>query len=153
MKPNICANLKFDNVSFSWPNGNKVINKCSFTIDKPGLWMLVGKNGSGKSTLFRLISGSIRPTNGQIFSSLKPSPLFFSSLVLLCSLPLLNNLFSSPLFSSLLFVSLACGPQSSSPSSSVWLRPLGELHSISTIATAAVQAQTENVLNRCGLFL
>jgi len=65
--------LEFDNVSFSWPNGVKVINQCSFVIEKPGLWMLVGENGSGKSTLFRLISGLIRPETGKIFCSFKPS--------------------------------------------------------------------------------
>jgi len=65
--------FEFDNVSFSWPNGVKVINQCSFVLEKPGLWMLVGENGSGKSTLFRLISGLIRPETGKIFCSLKPS--------------------------------------------------------------------------------
>ena len=73
MKSDDFGDLKFDNVSFSWPNGVKVINQCSFSIEKPGLWMLVGENGSGKSTLFRLISGVIRPQSGKIFCSLKPS--------------------------------------------------------------------------------
>ena len=67
------GDLEFDNVSFSWPSGVKVINQCSFSIGKPGLWMLVGENGSGKSTLFRLITGVIRPDSGKIFCSLKPS--------------------------------------------------------------------------------
>ena len=53
--------LEFDQVSFSWSNGVNVIDQCSFSIVKPGLWMLVGENGSGKSTLFRLINGVIRP--------------------------------------------------------------------------------------------
>ena len=65
--------LEFDQVSFSWPNGANVIDQCSFSISKPGLWMLVGENGSGKSTLFRLISGAIRPKSGKIFCSLRPS--------------------------------------------------------------------------------
>ena len=68
--------LEFDQVSFSWPNGAKVIDKCSFSIVKPGLWMLVGENGSGKSTLFRLISGVIRPKSGKIFCSLRPSMVY-----------------------------------------------------------------------------
>ena len=76
MKSDDFGDLKFDNVSFSWPNGVKVINQCSFSIEKPGLWMLVGENGSGKSTLFRLISGVIRPQSGKIFCSLKPSLVF-----------------------------------------------------------------------------
>ena len=73
MKSRELCGLKFEDVSFSWPNGVKVINQCSFSIEKPGLWMLVGENGSGKSTLFRLISGLIRPESGKIFCSLKPS--------------------------------------------------------------------------------
>ena len=73
MKSAEFGDLKFENVSFSWPNGVKVLNKCSFSIEEPGLWMLVGENGSGKSTLFRLISGVIRPESGKIFCSLKPS--------------------------------------------------------------------------------
>ncbi len=68
--------LEFDKVSFSWPNGVNVIDHCSFSIVKPGLWMLVGENGSGKSTLFRLISGVIRPNSGQIFCSLRPSMVY-----------------------------------------------------------------------------
>ena len=73
MKTNEFGDLEFDKVSFSWPNGVRVIDQCSFSIKKPGLWMLVGANGSGKSTLFRLISGVIRPNTGKIFCSLRPS--------------------------------------------------------------------------------
>ena len=68
--------LEFDRVSFSWSNGVNVIDKCSFSIVKPGLWMLVGKNGSGKSTLFSLINGGIRPKSGKIFCSLRPSMVY-----------------------------------------------------------------------------
>ena len=68
--------LEFDKVSFSWSNGVNVFNQVSFSIAKPGLWMLVGENGSGKSTLFRLISGVIRPASGKIFCSLRPSMVY-----------------------------------------------------------------------------
>ncbi len=70
------GDLEFDNVSFSWPNGVNVLNQCSFSIRKPGLWMIVGENGCGKSTLFRLISGVIRPDSGKVFCSLKPSMVY-----------------------------------------------------------------------------
>ena len=76
MESNKFAELQFENVSFSWQKGSKVIDKCSFSIESPGLWMLVGKNGCGKSTLFRLISGAIRPQTGRIFCSLKPSLMY-----------------------------------------------------------------------------
>ena len=73
MKPIGTGYLEFDQVSFCWPNGVNVVDQCSFLIEKPGLWMLVGANGSGKSTLFSLISGVIQPTSGTILCSLKPS--------------------------------------------------------------------------------
>ena len=64
---NELPNITFKNVSFSWPGKtDHVINNCSFSIDKKGLWMIVGKNGSGKSTLLKLINGLLKPSNGVI---------------------------------------------------------------------------------------
>ncbi|MDC3077974.1 DUF512 domain-containing protein [Prochlorococcus sp. AH-716-O05] len=64
---NEVPNIIFKNVCFSWPGNNKnVINNCSFSINKSGLWMIVGKNGSGKSTLLKLINGLLEPTSGVI---------------------------------------------------------------------------------------
>ena len=61
------ANINFKNVSFSWPGKKEhVIKNCSFTINKTGLLMIVGKNGSGKSTLLKLINGLLKPSNGVI---------------------------------------------------------------------------------------
>ena len=59
--------ITFKDVTFSWP-GKKdhVINNCNFSINKTGLWMIVGKNGSGKSTLLKLINGLLKPSNGVI---------------------------------------------------------------------------------------
>ena len=76
MEPTRSSYLEFDKVTFSWRNGVNVIDNCSFSIVKPGLWMLVGKNGSGKSTLFRLISGVIRPQSGKIYCPLRPSMVY-----------------------------------------------------------------------------
>ncbi len=62
--------MAFKNVSFSWPEKREyVIKNCSFSINKEGLWMIVGKNGSGKSTLLKLINGILNPTNGVINNS------------------------------------------------------------------------------------
>ncbi len=64
---NQVPNVTFKNVSFSWPGKKElVINNCSFSINKSGLWMIVGKNGSGKSTLLKLINGLLKPSNGVI---------------------------------------------------------------------------------------
>ena len=73
LEPNYLGKgLVLENISFSWKSVNKALDKCTFSIPRPGLWMIVGANGSGKSTLFRLISGIIKPQQGQIFCSLKP---------------------------------------------------------------------------------
>tara|TARA_B100001778_G_scaffold11333_1_gene8960 strand:- start:75 stop:758 length:684 start_codon:yes stop_codon:yes gene_type:complete len=64
---NEVPNITFKDVSFSWPGKNEnIIKNCSFSINKTGLWMIVGKNGSGKSTLLKLINGLLKPSNGVI---------------------------------------------------------------------------------------
>ena len=66
---NKIPHIHFKDVSFSYPGKKEnLIFKCSFSIKKPGFWMVVGKNGSGKSTLLKLITGIIKPKNGVINS-------------------------------------------------------------------------------------
>ena len=63
--------ITFKDVTFSWPGKTDyVISNCNFSINKTGLWMIVGKNGSGKSTLLKLINGILKPTSGVINLSL-----------------------------------------------------------------------------------
>ena len=51
---NEIPHIKFKDVSFSYPGEKEnLIFKCSFSIKKPGFWMIVGKNGSGKSTFLK----------------------------------------------------------------------------------------------------
>ena len=58
---NEIANIHFKDVSFSYPEKKEnLICNCSFSIEKPGFWMVVGNNGSGKSTLLKLINGIIK---------------------------------------------------------------------------------------------
>ena len=67
LKKNESNNLIFQDVYFTW-NDKKdfVIKNCSFSLSKPGLWMLVGENGCGKTTLLKLIKGVLQPTCGYI---------------------------------------------------------------------------------------
>lgn len=68
--------LRFDRVSYSWPCGKKALDRCSFEVPGPGLWMIVGSNGSGKSTLFKVISGLISPQSGLVQQGLRPALVF-----------------------------------------------------------------------------
>jgi len=47
--------------------GLTAVNNVSFTIDKGEMVALIGPNGAGKSTLLHLMTGVIKPTEGNIF--------------------------------------------------------------------------------------
>ncbi len=58
--------IRFDEVSFQYPDGNRVLNQLSFTL-KPGRHIAVmGKSGSGKSTLLRLLTGAFKDFEGNV---------------------------------------------------------------------------------------
>jgi len=60
--------IEFKNVSFSYPNSDKlVLDKVSFSI-KPGEKIaLVGENGAGKTTIVKLMLRQYLPTTGTIY--------------------------------------------------------------------------------------
>ena len=63
-------NIAFKEVCFSYPETNaNVINYMSFVINKGECVGVVGRSGRGKSTLIKLITGVLRPTNGQVLIS------------------------------------------------------------------------------------
>ena len=68
--------LSVERLRYRWPNGSSALERCSFSIPGPGLWMLVGGNGSGKSTLLRLIAGLLKAESGDIISSVRPALVF-----------------------------------------------------------------------------
>ena len=47
--------IKFNNVSFSYNEGRKILDNCSFTIPAGQKVAIVGPSGSGKSTILRLL--------------------------------------------------------------------------------------------------
>jgi energy-coupling factor transport system ATP-binding protein len=75
-QPSVEPCLVVDHLGFAWPSGQTALNHCSFSIPRPGLWMLVGGNGSGKSTLLRLIAGLLEPQRGRLERPLKPALVF-----------------------------------------------------------------------------
>ena len=58
--------IEFENVSFSYPNGEKVIDDLSLRIPDGQTVALLGENGAGKTTLIYLLLGIYCPTNGRI---------------------------------------------------------------------------------------
>lgn len=46
--------------------GTPILHGVSFEIDKPGIYIVLGKNGAGKTTLFRAISGILAPYSGYV---------------------------------------------------------------------------------------
>lgn len=60
------AAITLRHLSFSWPQGDPVLQACSLDVPKGEFWMLLGTNGSGKSTLLRLLAGLLSPQSGQI---------------------------------------------------------------------------------------
>lgn len=46
-----------------------VVNSLSISVKKNSIYGLVGPNGAGKSTTLKMLTGSLRPTSGDIFFS------------------------------------------------------------------------------------
>ena len=54
-------------------NGNDIIKGCFLSVNKGGIYAMLGENGSGKSTLLNILSGSLKPYRGKVKHSLKLS--------------------------------------------------------------------------------
>jgi len=58
--------ISFHDVSFSYVQGESVLNNISFSIPDCGLTAIVGDSGSGKSTILNLIAKYYEPKRGEI---------------------------------------------------------------------------------------
>lgn len=47
--------------------GLKAVDSVNISVDEEGILGVIGPNGAGKTTLFNLITGYLKPTNGEIF--------------------------------------------------------------------------------------
>lgn len=61
--------INFQKVSKKFGTGSTVLSEISLQIDKDEFVFLVGPTGSGKTTIFRLITGEILPTEGNVVVS------------------------------------------------------------------------------------
>lgn len=57
--------LKVNNINTHY-NRMQALWDISFTVEKGEIFALIGSNGAGKTTLLKTISGSLRPTSGNI---------------------------------------------------------------------------------------
>ena len=57
--------IAFDSVCKGF-SGRKVLENCSFSIEKGEIVGFLGRNGSGKSVIFKLLCGLMRPDQGRI---------------------------------------------------------------------------------------
>ena len=58
--------IKLENISLSYGK-RKILDNINISINSGEIAGLLGPNGVGKSTIFNLITGLIKPNNGEIF--------------------------------------------------------------------------------------
>lgn len=58
--------LRFDEITFGYSKENLILDEASFSLRKDAKFTLMGQNGAGKSTLFKLITGELKPDDGEI---------------------------------------------------------------------------------------
>ncbi len=60
--------ININNLSLSFGTAS-ILEKISFSLEESDKLGVIGVNGCGKSTLFRLITGELEPTEGEVFLS------------------------------------------------------------------------------------
>jgi ribose transport system ATP-binding protein len=58
--------LELTNVTKRFPNGTLALRGVDLTVERRTVHGIVGANGAGKSTLFKIVSGALAPTTGEI---------------------------------------------------------------------------------------
>ena len=61
--------INFEEVSFEYGHNKLILDEVSFTLRRGMKMAVMGQNGAGKSTLFSLMTGSLKPENGEIHTS------------------------------------------------------------------------------------
>ena len=61
---NSAAQINFNDVHFGYPNGPKVLNGISFTLNTNQTIVIVGLTGAGKSTIIKMLLRYYEPNSG-----------------------------------------------------------------------------------------
>jgi cobalt/nickel transport system ATP-binding protein len=64
--------LKFENVSYRYPDGTGALSECSLEIRRGTRTAVLGANGAGKTTMFLHLNGILRPSAGQVYWEERP---------------------------------------------------------------------------------
>ena len=59
--------IVLDHVSFGYGRNTQVLHDINLTMDRPGLFCIIGPNGVGKSTLVKCINKLLTPTEGNVY--------------------------------------------------------------------------------------
>lgn len=60
------ALARLKNVWFSYPNGEESLKNVNLEIRQGAFTVLMGENGAGKTTLFKILTGLLKPSRGQV---------------------------------------------------------------------------------------
>jgi len=61
--------VRFENVTFGYTSEKLILNEASFSVREDVKFTVMGQNGAGKSTIFKLITGELKPTRGNVHFS------------------------------------------------------------------------------------
>ena len=64
--PRAIGQVRFEAVSFAYPDGHRALEQVDFTVEPGMKTALVGRSGAGKSTVFNLLPRLYDPTEGRI---------------------------------------------------------------------------------------
>jgi ATP-binding cassette subfamily F protein uup len=72
--------IDVEGMSFSYPNGKKIVSDLTLTLTRGDKIGIIGPNGSGKSTLIKLLLGQLAPTGGTISHGTQLEFLYFDQM-------------------------------------------------------------------------
>ena len=58
--------IRFDKVTYQYNDKKIILDEADFSIRENSKITIMGQNGAGKSTIFKLLTGELKPTSGQI---------------------------------------------------------------------------------------